>query len=258
MGFGRKCAAVLWCLCALGIARPALTQSSAREQIAQGDHEYEVRRVPAALERYRAALLSEPKNYDALWKASRAEVDLAESYGKGKAQDEALARAEALGQQAVAVNANGAEGHFALARAAGRRALSVGARDRIKFANLVRSEAIATLKADSLHAGALHVLAMWHAEVMRVDPFSRAIARAFLGANVFKLASWDEAQRLLEQAVAVDPLRLVHRLDLAAVYADRGMKAKARETYETIIRAPVREFNDEVYQRLATERLRKL
>ena len=81
MRFGRQCSAVLWCL-GVAIARPALTQSFAREQIAQGDHEYEARRVPAALERYRAALLSEPKNYDALWKASRAEVDLAESYGK--------------------------------------------------------------------------------------------------------------------------------------------------------------------------------
>ena len=99
---------------------------------------------------------------------------------------------------------------------------------------------------------------MWHAEVMRVDPVSRALARAFLGADVFKLASWDEAQRLLEKAVAVDPQRLVHRLDLAAVYADRGNRAKARETYEFITRAPAREFNDDVYQRVAAERLRKL
>ncbi len=258
MVLGRKCATIVWCLLTAAIARPAQSQSSVRELIAAGDAEYAARRVPTALERYRTALQAEPKNYDALWKASRAEVDLAESYGKGKPQDEALARAEEFGRQAVAVSADGAEGHFALARAAGRRALSVGSRERIKFANIVRAEALASLKGDSLHAGALHVLAMWHAEVMRVDPFSRAIARAFLGADVFKLASWDEAQRLLEKAVAVDPDRLVHRLDLAAVYADRGMKGKARETYETIIRAPAREFNDDVYQRLAAERLRRL
>ena len=42
------------------------------------------------------------------------------------------------------------------------------------------------------------------------------------------------------------------------VYADRGNRAKARETYEFITRAPAREFNDDVYQRVAAERLRKL
>jgi tetratricopeptide (TPR) repeat protein len=262
MRLKRLGAAVVWgVICGLaawpGIGR-AQAPITVREQIALGDREYDARRVPAALERYRAALTSEPKNYDALWKASRAEVDIAESLGKGKGQDEALARAEAYGNQAVAVEADGTEGHFALARAAGRRALSVGSRERIKFANLVRSEALAALKGDSLHAGALHVLAMWHAEVMRVDPISRMLARTLLGAAVFKLASWDEAQRLLERAVAVDPLRLVHRLDLAAVYADRGMKAKAREAYEYIVKAPQREFNDDVYQRMAAERLRKL
>jgi len=47
-------------------------------------------------------------------------------------------------------------------------------------------------------------------------------------------------------------------MDLAAIYADRGMKAKARATYESVIAAPVREFNDEAYQRLAAERVRKL
>ena len=36
----------------------------------------------------------------------------------------------------------------------------------------------------------------------------------------------------MEQSVAVDPSRLVHRLDLARVYAARGNTAKAREQYE--------------------------
>ena len=262
MALGRRGTAVLCFGIALAVlvasARPALSQSTAREQIALGDHEYTLRKVPGALDRYRAALQSEPKNYDALWKASRAEVDLAESYGKGKAQDEALSQAESYGRRAAEVNPLGADGHFALARAAGRRALSVSPRDRIKFAELVRVEALAALKGDSLHAGALHVLGMWHAEVMRTDVVSRMLARAFFKTDMFKVASWDEAQRFMEKSVALDPLRLVHRMDLAAIYADRGMKAKARATYESVIAAPVREFNDEAYQRLAAERVRKL
>ena len=105
MTLGRQLTAVVWCMIAVAAsaatAHPAWSQTTAREQIALGDHEYTLRKVPAALERYRAALQAEPKNYDALWKASRAEVDLAESYGKGKAQDDALTRAEAFGRRAA-------------------------------------------------------------------------------------------------------------------------------------------------------------
>ena len=75
---------------------------------------------------------------------------------------------------------------------------------------------------------------------------------------MFGQASWDEAQRLLEKAVRLDPDRLVHHLDLGAVYADRGNKAKARAQYLLILAAPVREYNDPVFKRKAADRLKKL
>ena len=61
-----------------------------------------------------------------------------------------------------------------------------------------------------------------------------------------------------ERAAAIEPNRITHRLDLAAVYADRGDKAKAREQYEMIARFPVTDYNDPRYKALAEERLRAL
>jgi Tfp pilus assembly protein PilF len=91
-----------------------------------------------------------------------------------------------------------------------------------------------------------------------VNGVERAFAKKFLGAEVFNQASWDEAQRLLEKAVRLDPNRLVHHLDLGAVYADRGNKAKAREQFQFILAAPVREYNDPVVKKKAADRLKKL
>ena len=96
------------------------------------------------------------------------------------------------------------------------KALSLGTMERIKYAKLIRLEALEALKYDSLHSGALHVLGSWNAEIMRVNGLERAFAKRFLGAEVFSQASWSEAQRLLEKAVQVDPDRLVHHLDLGA------------------------------------------
>jgi Tfp pilus assembly protein PilF len=93
---------------------------------------------------------------------------------------------------------------------------------------------------------------------MRVNGFARTFAKTFLGAGVFSLASWDEAQRLLEAAVRNDPMRIVHHLDLGMIYADRGEKEKAAEQFNAIAKEPVREFNDELYKAQAAARLKKL
>ena len=129
--------------------------------------------------------------------------------------------------------------------------------ERIKYSKLIRADALDALKADSVHPGALHVLGMWNAEVMRVNGLARAIAKTFLGAQVFGLANWDEAQRLLEAAVRSDPRRIVHRLDLGGIYADRGQRDRAREQYAWIAAAPIVETNDDLYKRQAAERMNK-
>jgi tetratricopeptide (TPR) repeat protein len=134
----------------------------------------------------------------------------------------------------------------------------MGARDRVKFAREVRDQALEALKLDPKHSGALHVMGVWNAEVMRLNGFSRMIAKNFLGGQIFGEANWDNAQSYLEQAVALDPNRIAHRLDLAAVYADRNERAKAVEQYEWIARAPSTDFNDPNYKADAARRLRDL
>jgi tetratricopeptide (TPR) repeat protein len=237
---------------------PLAHPQNAREHVAAGDRAYAERQAKTALDEYRLALSVEPKSYEALCKASRTAVDLAEGLDRGGLHDSLQAEAQHDAEAAIAVKPHDADGHFALARALGRRALSLGTMDRIRYAKLIRLEALEALKYDSLHAGALHVLGSWNAEVMRVNGLERAFAKRFLGAEVFNQASWAEAQRLLEKAVHLDPERLVHHLDLGAIYADRGNKPKAREQFVFILAAPLREYNDPLYKRKAAEDLRKL
>jgi FimV-like protein len=137
--------------------------------------------------------------------------------------------------------------------------LTVGVRDRVKYANEIRALALEALKIDANHPGALHVLGMWNAEVMRLNGFERFFARNFLGGKVFGEASWKEAVANLERAVEVDPERLVHRLDLAEIYADIGEKAKARELFEHIVNAQTRtDVNDPRYKAQAEAALKRL
>jgi tetratricopeptide (TPR) repeat protein len=241
-------------IAALGLmmAAPAGAQTAA-EHIQAGDRAHTMLDAAAALEHYERALSLEPDNYEALWKASRDAVDLGEFIADKKRRTEYYRRAEGYARRAVAANPADAEAHFHLARAVGVAALSLGVRDRVKYANEVRAEALRALERDPKHPGALHVMGVWNAEVMRLSGFERSFARTFLGGKVFGSASWADAVRYMEEAVAVDPQRLTHHLDLARIYRDRGEKAKAREHYEAVLRGTPTEFNDAQYK-LAAER----
>jgi tetratricopeptide (TPR) repeat protein len=235
----------------------AAAQSPA-DLIALGDAAYTARRQKEALDYFSRALAADSGHYEALWKASRSEIDLAEIAASAQTRAALLAAGQQHAEAAVRARPGGVEGHFSVARAAGRRALSAGVRERVRFSKIIRDAALAALKIDSTHAGAMHVLGMWNAEIMRLSGLSRTFARAFLGADALSLASWDEAQRLLESAVQQEPRRIIHRLDLAGIYTDRGDTARARELYVWIASAPVVDPNDDVYKRQAAERVKRL
>lgn len=241
----------------LCLARVAPAQTAA-DYIAMGDREHAALDIASALKHYEAALAIDPTNYDALIKAAHDAVDLGEFNPSAAERTALYQRAEQYGRRAVAANPGDAEGHFELARALGRNALTMGTRDKIKFATEVREQALEALKINPKHAGALHIVGMWNAEIMRLNGLSRMIARNFLGGKVFGEASWDAAQKALEDAVALEPNRITHRLDLAGVYSDRGLNAKAIEQYEWIARAPVTDFNDPKYKEEAETRLKAL
>jgi tetratricopeptide (TPR) repeat protein len=231
---------------------------TAADHIALGDKEYVAMNAPAALAHYQEAMKLDPNSYEAHWKASRSAVDL----GTAERDDEKRAldfkNGEAYARQAVAENAGDAEGHFNLARALGKNALTQGPRDRIKFAKDVRNQALECLKVDPKHAGCLHVMGMWNAEVMRLNGFTKMIAKNFLGGAIFGTANWNEAKRYMEESVANDPDRIVHHLDLGGVYRDTGDKAKARAEYQAVMKLPNTDYNDRQYKAAADAALRSL
>ncbi len=234
---------------AAALAQPVATAGAATE-LAAGDRERESN--PAgALAHYQAALRADSTNYDALTKGGYAAIEVGQAMPDKDQQRTSYKYAEGLARRAIAVRPTGSEGHFVLATALGRTAQTLGARDRVRYAADVRTQALEALKYDPRNAGALHVMGMWNAEVMRLSGLSRFMAKNFLGGRVFDSASWDDAQRYLEQAVQVEPQRITHRIDLAQVYLDRGNKAKAREQLDAIAATPAREPMDVTYKRAA-------
>ncbi len=239
----------------IAIAPVRATAQSAAEHIALGDKDHAAMNAPGALQHYETAIKADPKSYEALWKAAREAVDVGEFNESAGERDRLYSTAELYARRAAEANPADAEGHFNLARALGRKALSLGVRDRVKYAGDVRTHALEALKINPKHPGAEHVMGMWNYNVMRLSGMSRFMAKTFLGGQVFDSANWEEAQRYMEESVANEPNRLVHHLDLARVYAARGDKERARAQYEATIRGAATEFNDRHFQRQASDEM---
>ena len=231
----------------LALALTAQAQT-ASEHIALGDHDYAAMNAPGALAHYEEAIKSDPSNYEALWKASRSAVDIGSYKSDNSARPALYSRAEQYARRAVALNPGDPEGHFAVARALGKTALSQSPSGRIKYAKEIRTQALECLRESPKHGGCLHVMGMWNAEVMRLNSFTRMIAKNFLGGQIFGSASWNEAIRYMQTAVDADPTRIVHRTDLAQMYVDLKQPDKARLQAETALKLPSTDVNDDSYK----------
>jgi tetratricopeptide (TPR) repeat protein len=254
----RRLPAVLSAIIAIVLATGSVAAQSVEEHMLLGDQAEQLLKPAVAIQHYEAVIAADSSNVEALWKASKDAVDLGE-FEKDKKKREMLYRkAELLAKRAVSLNPNNVDARFHLARALGVAALSVGVKERVKYAKEVRVQALEALKLQQDHPGALHVLGVWNAEVMRLSGIERTLAKAFLGGGFFSEASWDDAIKYMEQSVAVEPSRIVHDLDLARIYKDRKMNDKARAAYQRVIDGKAIFFNDDNYKLQAAAELAKL
>jgi len=215
----------------------------------------------AALIRFEAVLALDSTDVPANWRAAIALNDLAQpmtARATRRDRDSLLTRAEQFGRRAVRLAPNQAPALFALGLVLGNTALTKGSRQRIRMATEIRALALRALAADSTHDGAHHLLGRWNYEVMQLSAFERLVARSMLGGGVFGKASWNEAEAHLERAVALDPGRIYHHLDLARVLANRKQTAGALAELRRIAVLPNRVAADTTYRREAGELLAKL
>jgi len=184
----------------------------------------------------REALALDSLNYEANWRAAREQADIGKMMPDAQRarRDTVYADAQALAERAVRVNANGADGHYMVAVAVGRVALTKGARERVRFARVIRDEALRATELNPRHDGALHVLGRWNAEIMRLPGITKFFAKTFLGASIFNQASWDNSVRYFTEAIAANPANIYHHLDLAEALIDAERPAEARPHLDQI------------------------
>jgi len=213
----------------LAAAAAPLPAQDVAGHIAAGEAARCRRNAEEALTHFSAALALDSMNYDALWRAAQAHTDLGKATPNSQSarRDSLYNEGLALAQRAVRVNADGADGHFMVAVATGRVALTKGARDRVRYAGVVREEALRAIELNPRHDGAMHVMARWNAEIMRLPGITKFFAKTFLGAAIFNQASWESSFNYFNQAIEIAPDNVYHHVDMAEALNDADRRAEA-------------------------------
>ncbi len=157
-----------------------------------------------------------PSDYDALWRAARAEVTrgvLSSEDAPAKAR--IYESGEAFAHRAIARNAGRAEAHYWLAAAMGLHADNVSPLSSARLAAGVHREALRIVEIDSLYAGGHALLGKLHSNACTLNPFMRFLAAAIVGGSVMRSASCAAAERELARAIALDSGEMIFRVYMA-------------------------------------------
>jgi tetratricopeptide (TPR) repeat protein len=194
-----------------------------------------------ALAGYLELLQGDPTHYEALWKASRAHVDLGDLVpgGAADARERQLRHYTAaveLAERACAARPDDVWGHFQLAAATGKRILLLSKQEQIDAARTIRAAIDRALAIAPDNPYALHALGRWHRRMAEIGGVKRLVGGLLYGS--IPKGSLDASEQALRRAVAGHPAYAGHHLELGRTLAARGKRQEARAAFRQCIALP--------------------
>ncbi|AEB10852.1 tetratricopeptide repeat protein [Marinithermus hydrothermalis] len=157
-----------------------------------------------------------------------------------------FSRAEQAARRAIELDPNYAEGYFELGRALGRLAQYRGILQSLFLASEVRNVLNKTLELDPQHAGARTALALWNLEL------------AQRGVGFLYGARMDRVIPLFEEAIALEPEVIIHRVEYAEALSRMNRTEQARAQLEAALSLPAQSARDRFDQERARRMLAEL
>ncbi|MBM3305968.1 MAG: tetratricopeptide repeat protein [Candidatus Aminicenantes bacterium] len=234
---------------------------TAEEHVRMGDEAYAQFDDQKALEHYQEALKLEPNHYEALWKASRAMVDIADVIPAADKdikdrQMKMYTEATAIARKAVAANPNDTWGHFQLAASNGKRLLLLGKKEQIDASKAVRAEIDKAIELDPTNHLAYHALGRWHRRMDEIGGAKRVFGSILYGS--IPKGSFEESEVNLRKAIELRPEFVNHYLELGRTLVALKKLDEAAEAFQKCIDLPKTTSKDDVIKEEARAELAKL
>jgi len=231
------------------------------DEIKAGDDAYTRFDDHKALEHYQEAIKLEPQNYEALWKASRACVDIADVItGTDKAAAQQRQKLYTDGTnyavKAVAANPDDTWGHFQIAAALGKKLLMLGNKEQIDGSKRIKAEIDKAIALDPNNDLAHHALGRWHRRIAEIGGAQRFFGSILYGS--IPKGTFAESEKYLKKAVEMKPGFINHHLELGITYVSLKKYDLAAQEFQKAIDLPKTTSKDDVLKDQARSELAKL
>src|SRR5215471_4339506 len=212
---------------ALGVASTGAGAESAGELIQKGDVFYNNLQAAEALAFYLPAEKLDPNNVRLLVRIAREYRHLMSDATEASEKRQLGKTAVDYALRAVALAPNDAATQLALAISYGKLLPMEEIKQQIATQHLIKNAADKAIALDPTNDLAWHVLGRWYRALADVGTVKRVLAR--LAYDKLPPAKHEDAVRCFQKAIALNPNRLMHWIELGRTFAQMGRDADARK-----------------------------
>ena len=246
----RAMACAFFLTCAAGYGQ------SAAELIAKGDLSDRAFKPAVALQSYLPAEKLEPQNLDLLLRISRQYRHMM-SDARNTAEKIRLGQtALAYDKKAAALGPRSSEAQLSSAITHGKMLPFLGKKEQVAASPQIKAAADRALKLDPRNDSAWHVLGRWHQSLANISGMKRGLGEMIYGS--LPKGSHTESVTCFSKAIAINPNRLRHHIELGRTFAQMKKPADARRCLEKGMAMPNREKDDWEEKKRGKESLAKL
>jgi tetratricopeptide (TPR) repeat protein len=248
-------------LCAQTTPAQTATPQTAADLVKAGDELYVKFDDAGALVQYEQAAKLEPTNYEALWKTSRAYLDVADRMNpKGKDEEAKQVKfyltSEDYAKKAIKVNPSDTWAHFFNSAAMGMHALQLGKKQQIAMSKEIKTEIDKSIELDPKNDLAWHARARWQRRMAEIGGVSRFFGGILFGS--IPKGSFDEAVKDFLKAIEIKPNYSNHHLELGRTYVGMKKKDLAAKEFQAATECPILTSKCADYIKEAQDELAKL
>jgi tetratricopeptide (TPR) repeat protein len=213
-------------------------QSNGVLSVASGDVSFLQMQYSSAIHTYESLLAESPGDTALLWRLARAYVCVGEVEEDAPQRVAAMKKAEAYARTCIAADPRSWEGHTWLGAALGYLALDTGVQEQINLSRELLRETDLALSLNRQNDIAHSIRGSFFRALGNVGWLKRQMAKIFLGD--IPEGGYVEAEKSLQEAVAIAPDIMRHEYELGVLFMDMGRTREACEAFQRASLLPVR------------------
>lgn len=240
----------------LALVCGAARAETAAALIAKGDPFDERYQPSEALQFFLAAEKLEPNNAELLVRIARQYRHLMSDTSSKKEKLRLGNISLEFAQRAATLAPNSAEAQLSPAISYGKMLPYMGSKDQVNASPRIKTAVDRTLQLDPTNDTAWHILGRWNRVLANTSGVKRILAKALFGE--LPVTTNEAAEKCLLKAIAINPNRLMHYIELGRLYAQMGRKEEARKSIQKALAMPNKDHDDPEMKETGQALLKKL